>query len=90
MGQHGVKNNGYIYYWVLSNYLEPDKYQDMSHKVYYKADCEISRYKDLSIMTYKEPMGRGTPITDNTPAENWKHPSPDSQNASILRKVCSR
>lgn len=32
------KKNGYIYYWELSNYLKPNKFNHMSAKVLWEAD----------------------------------------------------
>jgi len=54
------KHDGFFYYWVLTDYLKPDKDGDLSAKMYKQGDCKLFRFKVLSISTHKEPMGGGT------------------------------
>jgi hypothetical protein len=51
------EHNGYVYWWVLNDYLKPNEYGDMSGKTYVQGDCGVNRYKWLSIIYYKQPMG---------------------------------
>ena len=53
-------NGGYVYYWQLSDYLEPSPAGKLSSKVYNQGDCEIFRYKSLSWLFYETPMGEGS------------------------------
>jgi hypothetical protein len=84
------KNGGYVTYWVLRNYLKPDKFGMLSGKTYYQGDCKLFRYKSLSGSFHKEPMGRGTSSIEDPPKKGWKYPSPNSSMEIILKKVCSR
>jgi len=86
------EHGGYVYYWILRDYLKPDKWGDISGKKYMLGDCKIFRFKNLSYSFHKEPMGKGTAEVQQPAKESqgWKYPSPDSQYASILKSVCGR
>ena len=60
------KVKGYIYYWILIDYLEPNLDGDLSVKVYHQGDCKLTRLKKLSFISYGERMGKGT--------SKWSHP----------------
>jgi hypothetical protein len=86
------KHGGYVYFWRLDDYLKPTKTGILSGKTYKQGDCKLFRYKFLSFSFHKEPMGGGTgevsePLGKNG---NWKYPSPNSVNETILKQVCSR
>jgi len=83
------KVDGFVYYWVLSDYLKPTKYGDLSDKVYHQGDCKLFRVKSLSFSYHKEPMGGGTGDV-NTLKQDWTYPSPNSSSETILKSVCSR
>ena len=84
------KHGGYVYFWILSDYLKPDKYGDLSAKVYYQGDCELFRFKNLSYSFHKEPMGGGTSSTSsNKPEKEWRYPPPNSANEVVLKSVCA-
>ena len=82
------KHGGYVYYWVLGDYLKPSKQGDLSGKVYYQGDCKLFRYKYLSGSGHKEPMGRGTGLMENRPDKEWRFPPPNSPIETILKSVC--
>ena len=83
------KHGGYVYYWRLSDYLEPNKYGNLSAKVYFKGDCKLFRVKYLSFSLHKEPMGGGKPSTSsNKPDKEWQYPPPDSVIETVLKLVC--
>ena len=85
------KNDGYVYFWYLSDYLKPDKYGQFSDKMYIQGDCKLFRYKVLSDSFYKKPMGRGDILSgSNVPDKEWRYPSLNSMNEVILKTVCSR
>jgi hypothetical protein len=54
------KVDGYVYYWVVTDLLKPDKDGDFSYKAYIQGDCKLFRVKYLSTSYHKEPMGGGT------------------------------
>lgn len=82
------KANGLIYFWQITDLLEPTEEGHLSFKTYFKADCETSRIMILSMSTYKLPMGEGDGTTFTPPAE-WKHPTPDSLAQTRLKAICN-
>ncbi len=83
------KVDGYVYYWMLGDYLKPQKYGVFSGKAYSQGDCKLFRTKILKISFHKEPMGRGTAVIINPPDKGWDYPSPNSVNEGILKLVCN-
>ena len=83
------KHGGYVYWWVLGDYLKPTELGHLSGKLYNQGDCKLFRYKILSDSYYKEPMGGGTPSTSsNKPDKEWNYPPPDSSTEVALKAVC--
>lgn len=81
------EHNGYAYFWVMSDYLEPTETGRMSNKTYFQGECEIYRVKTLSYIFYNEPMGNGDGDTTNEKSE-WLYPDPDSIMGYFLEEVC--
>ena len=84
------KHGGYVYYWQLGDHLKPDEFGHLSGKSYFQVDCKLLRYKYLSIVGYKGPMGTGTSESFNYNETNWRYPPPDTSKETILKSVCSR
>jgi len=84
------KHDGYVYYWVLTDYLKPT-HGDLSGTVYQQGDCKLFRYKVLSASFYKQPMGRGSGDVSEPSKkfQGWRYPSPNKVDESILKSVCS-
>ena len=82
------KKNGYVYWWSLLDFLKPLDGRYLSHKVYTQGDCALLRFLTLSSHLHKEPMGRGDKDTSKSP-EEWRYPTPNSVNKTILKSVCS-
>ena len=84
------KQDGYVYWWELGDYLRPTPEGILSGKIYKQGDCKLFRLKRLSGSFHKEPMGRGTgdspPIPESM--KDWKYPPPNSVDEIILKKVC--
>jgi hypothetical protein len=83
------KVDGYVYYWDMADYLKPNSYGNLSYKSYKQGDCKLFRYKYLSGVSHKEPMGGGTGDSYSPENPEWEYPSPDSVNETILKSVCS-
>ena len=81
------KNGGYVYFWYLGDLLKPSSTGMLSYKVYRQGDCGMLRYKNLSFIYYKQPMGEGSGDTDS-PNPEWKYPPPDSVAEYTLKQVC--
>ena len=82
------EHNGYVYWWSLSDRLKPSESGTMSGKTYVQRDCGVNRYKWLSIIQYKQPMGEGSSETITTPPEKWEYPTPDSVSGVLLKYIC--
>ena len=81
------KHDGYVYYWDLVDYLKPT-FEMMSNKTYYQGECGVNRFKTLSYIFYKQPMGEGSGETINPPNPEWSYPSPESVGGIKLKLVC--
>ena len=85
------KNNGYVYYWYLTDFLKPSQWNDMSAKTLMEADCSIPKKERKIYATYHtQPMGNGEPSTVSPDKREWRHPSPDSMKEFMLKTVCDR
>ena len=84
------KHDGYVYFWRVRDYIEPDQWGDLSSKLYNQGDCKLFRYKILSASYHKEPMGGGTGDVQEPVKKGWKYPSPNSAKELILQRVCSQ
>jgi hypothetical protein len=82
-------NGGYVYYWDLSDLLKPDKDGILSGKTYFQGDCKVLRYKRLSYIFHKQPMGEGSGETMSPPNPEWHYPAPNSSGEYILKQVCA-
>ena len=80
-------HGGYIYYWTLTNYIEPSPSGFMSVKKYAKVDCGVNRFTHLTYIWYKQSMGNGNGITDDG-ADPWKYPDPESVAGYKLNFIC--
>jgi hypothetical protein len=86
------KHDGYVYFWMLTDYLKPTEYGDLSGKGYYQGDCKLFRHLWLSASFYKRPMGEGTgdDVKITPKHKDWEHPHPNSSIEEILKQVCSK
>ena len=84
------KHGGYVYYWRLSDYLNPSPHGSLSAKTYTQGDCKLFRYKDLSYYFYKEPLGRGTGDSNSPKNPQWEQTwgQTGSTNSELFRGRC--
>ena len=83
------KHDGYVYYWVLNDYLKPTKYGSLSSVSYFQGDCKLFRHKRLSGSYYEVPMGKGRPESVDTSKYDWDYPNPGSVGEYHLNSVCN-
>ena len=90
------QNNGFVYYWILIDYLKSTKigtYSDISE---YKVNCENEKQTWLSNTFYSQPMAKGKIITEKIPVWNYygstlneiRYLTPGSLGHNILKEVC--
>ena len=84
------KVDGYVYWWELVDLLKPDNDGKLSAKLYNQGDCKLFRFKLLSVLEHKEPMGGGTGETFTPKNPEWNYPPPNSVMETNLKTVCSR
>ena len=93
------KHGGYVYWWEMGSYKDPyspyegilDQFNgSMSSKRYRKGDCNIVRFKELSVTYYDEQMGDGYGEDDPLISESdpWQYPPPDTIDGLLLDYVC--
>lgn len=84
------KHGGYVYNWMLLDFLKPDTGGHLSSRVYQQIDCGILRGRGLSWTYHKVPMGGSItdPITPEQP--KWVYPVPKTAVEIVLKTACSR
>ena len=85
-----IKESGYIYFWKMIDYSEPivESSNYYSVKVYIKGDCKIKRIKTLSYVFSTGRKGMGQSDQQESVNKNWKYPTPESIDYSLLKKLC--
>ena len=83
------KHNGFVYYWVLSDLLKPNK-GGLSNKMYYQDDCKLFSFKVLSSSFQKASMDFETGKTYTPKNPKWNYSPPDTILEYILKSFCSR
>ena len=84
------KDDGFIYWWDLTDYLKPTPYGYLSAKLYKQGDCKTFRYKFLRFYFYSKPMGKGAVQVEEPVEKGWQYPHPNSAQSLILKSVCNK
>ena len=90
------KHNGFVYYWILIDYLKSTKIGTSSDISEYKVNCVDERQTWLSNTFYSQPMAKGKIITEKIPVWNYygstlneiRNLTPGSLEHNILKEVC--
>jgi len=83
-------NDGYVYVWYLTDLIKPTESGIMSVKGYWEIDCKAFRFKTLTYIFYKQPMGEGESNVISRDNPEWIYPLPDSSTESTLNTVCAQ
>ena len=59
------EQDGFVYFWILTDFPKPRSAGDMSAKTCYQSDLDLFNYEPVSFTYYSEPMGKGTPVVRN-------------------------
>jgi len=84
------RNNGFLYYWGLDDYLEPLSDDDgprFSSILMYKVDCDLLRFKRLTATFYSGQMGKGSSKVLGGD-EDWQYTPPNSSGTFVRNKLC--
>ena len=83
------KKGGYVYWWQLTANAQPNKGGDLSLKMYIKGDCDERKFRILSMIFYKQPMGTGAGESMAPKVKDWIYPPPKTSAEAVLSFVCS-
>ena len=84
-----IKVSGYIYFWKMVDYTKPFLDSNFySAKVYIKGDCKVKKIKTLTYVFYTGKKGTGESEQQESVNKNWKYPTPESIDYSLLKKLC--
>ena len=83
------ENDGYVYYWEMTDMLKPFESGVLSSEFLKEVDCNIPRkYRPLSLVEYKQPMAGGNGDSYNNPSDEWEYPSPDRVDEILTNAAC--
>ena len=82
------KSGKYLYFWMLTDYIKPTEYGDLSITQYIQLDCSIFRSKRLKFQSYNKSMGEGEMTDEWTPKDEWLYPQPDSIFELMFNNIC--
>ena len=80
--------DGYVYFWSLGDFEEPNQSFFMSSKSYKQADCKRSRYKILSSISYFQPMCT-VQGKSREGSKRWIGATDASVGGALLNYVCN-
>ena len=82
------ENDGYVYYWEITDMLKPFESGVLSIKMLKEVDCDIPRkFQPLSLVFYKQPMAGGNGYSYNPPNE-WTYPTPNTVGETLTNEAC--
>ena len=85
-----IKNhNGFLYYWALADWLEPNSVGTYSHIDKFKVDCGEEKQTYMSVTFYSQNMGKGR-ITSDSNYNEIEYPKPNSISYDVMKFACDR
>ena len=84
-----AKNDRYVYFWELIDYLEPTKNGVFSYQVFAQGDCKLIKKRTVSFSSHKEPMGAGNGIPYEPKSSKWIKPSSSSAMEVVVKSACA-
>ena len=83
-----AKNERYVYFWELIDYLKATETGVLSHEVFAQGDCKLNMKKTVSFSSYKKPMGAGVGLPYEPKNSKWMQPSPGSAMETVVKSAC--
>ena len=80
------KFDGLVYYWELSDWIEPSD-GVFSYTKKYKVNCGEEKQTQLSLTTYSQQMGKGRTVHEITPNQ-IKFPKPNTLEYAVMKFAC--
>tara|TARA_B110000438_G_scaffold104676_1_gene103296 strand:+ start:162 stop:491 length:330 start_codon:yes stop_codon:yes gene_type:complete len=83
--------DGYVFYWFLMNFLDPNSNGPKSTSIYLKADCNKFEVKPIKTIFFLEEMGKNKKnefyYSSN---EAWRSYNPNSTPGIMLKSICKK
>ena len=81
--------NGYVFYWFLMNFINPNPNGPKSTSMYLKADCKNNEVQPKHTIFFKDQMGKNK-LNEfyYSSNESWRTYSPSSTPQIMLNSVC--
>ena len=89
------KIDGIVHIWSMKDFKKPQLNGNLSTKYYSKYDCNLKRYKILSIIEYETNMGRGRKFTYKKNISNevddgdWAYAKSNGEGNDSFRLLCN-
>ena len=84
-----MKNEGLIYYDLLTNYFEPKTKSSLSQIVRTVMNCKTKKYFGVRFVQYFDPMGKGKVVNEyNFIGKEWFDLKNEGRNSSIYNFLC--
>ena len=78
------------YYWVLEDFITPNRSGAMSMKIYTQAECDLRQTRNLKYATFELSMGEGAAKSIwNAHDKKWRYVKSKSIAESNVKFVCS-
>ncbi len=83
--------DGYVFYWFLMNFLEPNKNGPKSTSMYLKADCNKLEVQPIKALFFHEAMGKNKKNEFYySSKESWRSYNMNSTPGIMLSSVCDK
>ncbi|MBT5301090.1 MAG: hypothetical protein HOL33_02830 [Tateyamaria sp.] len=80
----------YVYYWLLSDFIDPSPHGDFSAKILYELDCGTPIKQRASQATYyTASMAEGVSSALDNSGKDWEYTIAGSVGDTITKIVCS-
>ena len=84
-----MKNEGLIYYDLLTNFFKPKKESSLSQIVRTMMNCKTKKYLGVRLVLYFDPMGKGKVVYEyNFIGDKWIDLKNEGRNNPLYKFLC--
>ena len=83
------KNGSKVFYFLMNDYPRPNKFGDLSSRIYIEVNCLNLDYRFLKDFYYQEPMGNGEPVDIVNETGEWQVNVKDSIGEFSRKFACN-
>ncbi len=84
------RNGNLVTFWERRNYVQRNKFGDLSTKANLVINCRTRESKLLFLITYDDFDNSGKVTTNTTVNQEWQPIAPDTIEESTMKFVCKR